>query len=168
MGAGHAIVLVLSTLGCDHWGQCSAQDACVQGGLFSGCGSFGGLGCGGLGCGHGLGLCGLSGQSLPYGFLHCMNNMPQHFPYINPAWGYYFYRPYNYTVLIDQKIEIAAMGGNPKAPYDNRFLERIYEEVESMPSVSSTPPPYPVPPPSVPATAPLAPSDPLPPLPLPR
>lgn len=95
-----------------------------------------------------------------------MNGMPQHLPYYNPAWGYYFFRPYNYTVLAEQQVEIAAMRGNPIQPYDNRFFERIYREVEALPAASAVPEPYDVPPSSLPPVLPIAPSDPMPPPPV--
>ena len=81
------------------------------------------------------------------------------------VWGYYFFRPYNYTLLAEQQAEIAAMGGNPIQPYDNRFFQRIYQEVEALPAASPVPEPYPVPPPSVPPVMPVPASDPLPRLP---
>lgn len=165
-----AIVLALSTLGFDGRGvgasaQCGPAHADPAAGTC--CGSFAlgarpwGLGCGrcGEGCGSfGAGRwCGAAARCV-----HCMNGMPQHLPYLNPCWGYYFYRPYNYTVLGEQQAEIAAMGGNPIQPYDNRFFQRIYQEVEALPAASAVPEPYAVPPPTLPPVLPIAPSDPMP------
>jgi hypothetical protein len=164
-----AIVLALSALGFDGWGvAASPQAGAPQAGaacapacghaLGGHCGPLGGCplggcgGCGGCGCWEKLSRC-----------VHCMNGMPQRFPYPNPDWGYYFFRPYNYTVLREQQAEIVAMGGNPIQPYDNRFFERIYQEVEALPAASPVPEPYPVPPPAIPPTVPIPPSDPLPP-----
>jgi hypothetical protein len=75
-----------------------------------------------------------------------MNGMPQHLPYANPSWGYYFFRPYNFTVLLDQRAEVAALGGNPIQPYDNSLFDRIYQEVEAMPDASRRAGPDPLPP----------------------
>lgn len=166
----YAIVLALSTLGFDGGvvGP-SAQAQVAAGGppaAAIACGDCSAPACGASAdCGHGhWGNCGGHAPCR----LHCLNGMPQHFPYLTPGRGYYFFRPYNTTVLADQHAEVAAIGGNPLHPYDNRFFERIYQEVEALPGASAVPAPYPVPPPSIPPVMPVAPSDPLPALPATR
>ena len=56
--------------------------------------------------------------------------MPPHVPYIAEPKNYYYQRPYNWFHIAGHQAEALRRLGDPRNPYDNRFFQRIYEEVE--------------------------------------
>ena len=57
--------------------------------------------------------------------------MYQHFSYRAQGNGYYYFRPYHFVALKIQKDVAQRWGQNPNNPYDNRFFDKIYQEVEA-------------------------------------
>lgn len=132
-------------------GHCNACDAC---------------GCNG--CGHhckGAGLWGWFGLPDP---CHAPGNLYQHMPYLAEPKTYYYFRPYNYTMIPVQHAEGMGLGAPAGLPYSNEMFERVYEEyavqkpVEFVPYPPDSPegkttPPMPMPPTDTPM--PLPPSN---------
>ncbi|MDA0834264.1 MAG: hypothetical protein O3A29_13375 [Planctomycetota bacterium] len=54
-------------------------------------------------------------------------DMHQHYPYFPRYHGYYYYRPYNYIHVLEHQYQALSLGGDPRAPYQNRQFERVYE-----------------------------------------
>lgn len=100
-------------------------DASYDGG-YVGDGS-GNCGCG-SGCGGNCGGCCLRNCCLRLFLWRSTGDMPQHVPYYPNAHGYYYFRPYNAIHILQQQEMTARIGLDPRNPYDNRFLERIYAE----------------------------------------
>jgi hypothetical protein len=88
---------------------------------------FGGTSEGGCaGCTNWHHTCGP--QNFRCHFLFSPCNMSQHMPFWNKERGYYYFRPYHVVHVLQQQEMAASWGGNPKDPYDNRFLDKIHEE----------------------------------------
>ncbi len=56
--------------------------------------------------------------------------MYPHYPYPPAYHGYYYFRPYNYTNILNQQGEVVAIGGDPKAPYSHKMFIPIYEQID--------------------------------------
>ncbi|MEX1231277.1 MAG: hypothetical protein WEB58_13610 [Planctomycetaceae bacterium] len=54
-------------------------------------------------------------------------DMYPHYPYYPRYHGYYYYRPYNYIHVLEHQYQALSLGGDPRAPYQNRQFERVYE-----------------------------------------
>ena len=57
-------------------------------------------------------------------------DMPLHHAYMAQPAFYYYFRPYQWTHVSLQQQEAAQYGLAPSNPYDNRFFEKIYKEVD--------------------------------------
>ena len=112
--------------------DCCDSDYCCEG---SGCG------CGG-GCGGG-----------------CLGNnsrcqMHQHYPYYPAMHGYYYFRPYNHSMIPEQQQMAAEWGEDPRHPYANDLFQIVYadyareQQAASEPAVEVPPPVDPTPPPA--------------------
>lgn len=80
-----------------------------------------GYGCG-CGCGdggHGCCLCGIRLMST------C--GLIPHYAYQPAYHGYYYFRPYNYSSIEQQKQLSVAMGGDARAPYATPMFKPVYE-----------------------------------------
>lgn len=101
----------------------TCSDACGSCDGSSGCPSRGGHGaCVGrmLGFGCENGCCGNT----------C--NMPQHLMYYPADHGYYYFIPYNYRTVLQQKLAVTRYGGDSRNPYDNTMFQNIYEGLEPV------------------------------------
>lgn len=67
-------------------------------------------------------------QSFRCHFLFSPCDMHQHYPYWNKERGYYYFRPYHVAHVVMQQEKTAGWGQDARNPYDNRFLDNIYEE----------------------------------------
>jgi hypothetical protein len=67
--------------------------------------------------------------------LHCDElrcracQLPQHFPFRAPYQGAYYFRPYQFNEIPPQQAIYRTWTGNDHNPYDNRFLQAVYDEV---------------------------------------
>jgi hypothetical protein len=52
----------------------------------------------------------------------------QHYAYRPEYFGYYYYRPYNYVTVFEQKAEAGRIGGDPLNPYSIKMLDAIYAQ----------------------------------------
>jgi hypothetical protein len=67
-------------------------------------------------------------QSFRCHFLFSPCDMHQHYPYWNKERGYYYFRPYHVAHVVMQQEKATTWGQDARNPYDNRFLDNIYEE----------------------------------------
>jgi hypothetical protein len=58
-------------------------------------------------------------------------NMYQHFPYQPDNHGYYYFRPYNYTMVWKHQQWIANLGADPRNPYTRAMFVPVYEQFEN-------------------------------------
>ena len=63
--------------------------------------------------------------------------MHQHYPYWNKERGYYYFRPYHVAHVVMQQEKTTGWGQDARNPYDNRFLDNIYEEFAEEEAVKS-------------------------------
>ncbi|WP_417847492.1 hypothetical protein [Thalassoglobus sp.] len=54
-------------------------------------------------------------------------DMYQHYAYYPAHHGYYYYRPYNYTNVLEHKEVIVRLGGERNHPYSVALFEPIYD-----------------------------------------
>lgn len=54
-------------------------------------------------------------------------DMYQHHAYYPAHHGYYYFRPYNYTNVLEHKATIASLGGEPSHPYSVAMFAPIYD-----------------------------------------
>ena len=73
--------------------------------------------------------CACANGKLPCPF-HSTCDMPQHQQYSAQPAFYYYFRPYQWTHVSLQQQEAAKYGLSPSNPYDNRFFEAIYKQVD--------------------------------------
>jgi hypothetical protein len=88
------------------------------------CGDYNGGNGGGVGRCNGRGRC----QSC------CKDstcNMYQHYPYFPTNHGYYYFAPYNYTMVWAHQQWITTIGGDPRNPYTRAMFIPIYEQFEN-------------------------------------
>ena len=104
--------------------------------------------CGGACCGsHGCGLHGLcTGKGC------CCCEMSQHYHYYPEMHGYYYLRPYNWTLISEQEQATAGWGEDPRNPWGRQVFERVYAEY--LAEKGSKPDPF-VTPGALPAPQPL-------------
>ncbi len=59
-------------------------------------------------------------------------DMPMHIPYIAEPKNYYYFRPYNWFHIPEQQREVMmhTPPGDPRNPYDTRFMQDIYLQME--------------------------------------
>jgi hypothetical protein len=57
--------------------------------------------------------------------------MPPHYPYFPAMHGYYYFRPYNGSMLRPQQMIAVSWGCDPRAPYDNQIFQQVYAEAEA-------------------------------------
>ncbi len=76
-------------------------------------------------------------QSFRCHFLFSPCDMHQHYPYWNKERGYYYFRPYHVAHVVMQQEKTAGWGQDARNPYDNRFLDDIYEEFADEEAVKS-------------------------------
>lgn len=57
---------------------------------------------------------------------HSTCDMPHHFPYFPPFHGYYYFIPYNYVHVFQQKQIAPLLGATPSAPYETTNFHQIY------------------------------------------
>ena len=57
-------------------------------------------------------------------------DMIQHLPYPPCLHGYYYFRPYNAAMLLEQREIAIHWGGDPRHPYADEIFERVYKELE--------------------------------------
>lgn len=63
-------------------------------------------------------------------------DMYQHYAYYPAHHGYYYFRPYNYTNVLEHKAQIVALGGQRNSPYTHEILDATYERYyESNPVI---------------------------------
>ena len=74
--------------------------------------------CGGNGCGKG-------------GLLHSPCDMPAHRDYYPVDHGYYYFRPYNYTMVPGQKQFAASVGEDPTNPYGPGIFPQLNESLNT-------------------------------------
>lgn len=55
-------------------------------------------------------------------------DMHQHYAYYPQYHGHYYFRPYNYTTVLEQKELIVAMGGDHSRPYSVEMFDNIYSD----------------------------------------
>jgi hypothetical protein len=67
-------------------------------------------------------------QSFRCHFLFSPCDMHQHMPYWNNERGYYYFRPYHVAHVIMHQEQTASWGQDARNPYDNRTLEKIYDD----------------------------------------
>lgn len=67
-------------------------------------------------------------QSFRCHFLCSPCDMHQRMPYWNNERGYYYFRPYHVVHVVTHQEKTAALGRDPRNPYDNRFLDQIYDQ----------------------------------------
>jgi hypothetical protein len=63
--------------------------------------------------------------------MNTTGDMIPHYPYLPKYHGYYYYRPYNYIMVLEHQYEALSLGGDPRAPYANKLFERIYAEFDA-------------------------------------
>ena len=63
-------------------------------------------------------------------------DFPGHVPYAAPYFGYYYFRPYNWSMVAEQQAIAAKWGGDPRIPYGQDVFERLYA---SLPVPEATP-----------------------------
>lgn len=61
-------------------------------------------------------------------------NLFQHVPYYVEPKTYYYFRPYNFTHVWQQRKQVAAWGGDPRHPYSNEIFKQVYRELDSDPA----------------------------------
>ena len=54
-------------------------------------------------------------------------DMYQHYAYYPANHGYYYFRPYNYTNVLEHKATVASLGGEPNHPYSVAMFNPIYD-----------------------------------------
>jgi len=59
---------------------------------------------------------------------HSMCDMNPHYPYPARIHGYYYFRPYNYTNVLEDIEMITTLGGDPRYPYATSMFEGIYAD----------------------------------------
>jgi hypothetical protein len=91
-------------------------------------GSGGGPGTGGCAnCGPSIiHTCGPQSFRCHFWFSPC--DMYQRMPYWNKERGYYYFRPYHVAhTILQQERSAGSWGADPRNPYDNRFLDDVYD-----------------------------------------
>jgi hypothetical protein len=58
--------------------------------------------------------------------LHSTCNMPPHYPYMPCNYGYYYFRPYNWTNIAKHQNIAASWGLDPVNPYSRAMFESLY------------------------------------------
>lgn len=53
--------------------------------------------------------------------------MPPHYPYEPMFHGYYYFRPYNDSHVLEHKALAERLGAEPRAPYSTAMFQKIYE-----------------------------------------
>ena len=62
--------------------------------------------------------------------LHCRQcQFPPHLPFEVPYAAAYYFRPYEFTEIPPQQAFAQAWTGSKSNPYDNRFLQRVYDDL---------------------------------------
>ncbi len=79
--------------------------------------------------------CGNSGCPHMARLLHVFRSpgdMPQHIPYIAEPKNYYYFRPYNWFHIVEHQRDVRNYlpPGDVRHPYDTRFLQDIYLQIE--------------------------------------
>lgn len=83
------------------------------------------------------------------GFMHCYCrstcDMPQHYPYPPKYHGYYYFLPYNYSMVLRDIEVVKTLNGDPRAPYATAMFEAIYSEgvYEEASGFNRVPSPFP-------------------------
>jgi hypothetical protein len=100
------------------------SDACGSCGVSAGCPSRGG--------GHGACVGRMLGFGCENGCCGNTCNMPQHLMYYPADHGYYYFIPYNYRTVLQQKLAVTRYGGDSRNPYDNTMFQSVYEGLEPV------------------------------------
>ncbi len=53
--------------------------------------------------------------------------MPPHYAYFPACFGYYYFRPYNYTNVLQHMEVVKRLNGDSRWPYDTSMFTSIYE-----------------------------------------
>lgn len=61
---------------------------------------------------------------------HSACSMPPHYPYFPSMHGYYYFRPYHHSHLVEQQNLAAQWGEDPRKPYANMVLKQVREAYE--------------------------------------
>jgi hypothetical protein len=105
----------------------------AAGTCFDECGSCGGsAGCPSRGGGHGSRVGRMLGFGCENGCCGNTCNMPQHLMYYPADHGYYYFSPYNYRTVLQQKLAVTRYGGDSRNPYDNTMFQSVYEGLEPV------------------------------------
>lgn len=86
--------------------------------------------CGDCYGGDGYGRCNRRGR----GNRPCCDStcdMHQHYPYVPDNLGYYYFAPYNYTMVWKHQQWITTIGGDPRNPYSRSMFIPVYEQFEN-------------------------------------
>jgi len=129
----------------DTCASCQANGAPLGGASYQG-GTYGGAPYGGTssqfnefsspcgdysGCpGGGLGRCNSRGKCKSC----CKDstcNMYQHYPYEPDNHGYYYFAPYNYSMIWRHQQWVTTIGGDPRNPYTRAMFIPVYEQFEN-------------------------------------
>ena len=71
---------------------------------------------------------------------HTTGDMYPHYAYFPQDHGTYYFRPYNYTNVLEQQAQIMSMGGDPLNPYSVSMFDDIYEQYYAQFPPESDPP----------------------------
>jgi len=63
--------------------------------------------------------------------VHTTGDMHPHYAYQPEHHGYYYFRPYNYVNVLEQKQLVVALGGDFKSPYSLAMFDGIYADFEA-------------------------------------
>ena len=58
----------------------------------------------------------------------------QHYAYLPPIPGWYYFRPYSLEQLQAQQRAVSGWGGDPRNPYSNREFQHVYLRLEGRPA----------------------------------
>lgn len=66
-------------------------------------------------------------------------DMVQHYSYFPSLHGYYYFRPYNVSQLLQQRTLVTQWGGDPRNPYTDGIFDRVYEELKKPGAPATSP-----------------------------
>jgi hypothetical protein len=124
---------------CQERATCGSA-ACSPCGSARQCGPCGGL----AGCR--MGCCGPCCSPLAIWAQSACSMFP-HYPYFPSMHGYYYFRPYHHSHIVQQQQTVAGWGGDSRNPYANEIFQTVYAQyMAEQPGTPAVPiPPLPQP-----------------------
>lgn len=74
------------------------------------------------------GACGHGCKHMKWCHFHTTGDMYPHYAYYPEHHGYYYFRPYNYTTLLEQQHKAVQLGASPINPYSVTMLDPLMAE----------------------------------------